>query len=166
MGFLRGLITCWNLSITLLSCFNIYSSLCIDILCKGLGIVMIVLNLYGPYEGKQDFWDILLATNCFKVQNLIMGGDLNLILNRGDNWGQNARFNRITYYFCHHFDQEGLVDVGPIELRPIWKNNRIGSEGISKDQNNSWSKKIYQKSSKYEVLYENTNMLIPLSYSY
>ena len=60
---------------------------CTKVFSKGLGIALTILNVYGPYEGKQVYWDILLALKCLKTENLIVGGDLNLTMNGGEVWG-------------------------------------------------------------------------------
>lgn len=52
--------------------------------CKILGHTSTILNVYGPYEGKQEFWDRLLSLQCLKTRKLIVGGDINLTLNRGE----------------------------------------------------------------------------------
>jgi len=36
--------------------FSIVSKLFAVVLCKDLDCTLSILNLYGPYEGKEEFW--------------------------------------------------------------------------------------------------------------
>ena len=48
---------------------------------KSIDHTMILIDLYGSFEGKKVLWDSLFYLHYFKVENLIIGGDLNLTLN-------------------------------------------------------------------------------------
>jgi hypothetical protein len=58
-GLLGGLITRISSSCTLINCFSIVSSLCREVYSKELDRSFFVLNLYGPYEGKEACWSRL-----------------------------------------------------------------------------------------------------------
>jgi len=54
-GFSMGLIIGWNQNISLINSLSIHSGLCIKILSKSLGVNLTLLNVCGPYEGKQTY---------------------------------------------------------------------------------------------------------------
>eukprot|EP01018_Ginkgo_biloba_P003768 Gb_15009 [translate_table: standard] len=114
-GCSKGLITGWSQNINLINVFDVHSGLCIEFFYKGLGLAFTLLNMYKPYEGKQEFWANLLSTKWIKQENLIIGGDLNLTLHRGEIWGSSARQDRLVDYFLDKFKSVGWVDVEPIE---------------------------------------------------
>jgi exonuclease III len=52
-----GPITGWNSSLALLNYFPICSKLYTKFTSKGIGLSLTVMNMYGLYDGKQQFWD-------------------------------------------------------------------------------------------------------------
>jgi hypothetical protein len=57
-GLSRGLITNWNSSISLINCFYVHFGLCMSFKCEELNLEVSILNLYGPYLHKHEFWNI------------------------------------------------------------------------------------------------------------
>ena len=41
---------------------------------KELGLLLSLLNLYGPNECKEQFWDNIFALRCLQIDGLIIGG--------------------------------------------------------------------------------------------
>jgi hypothetical protein len=60
------------------------SSLYIEFFSKIIGLELTLINVYGPYEVKQTLWTDFLSSQWIKVEILIVVGDLNLTLNRGE----------------------------------------------------------------------------------
>jgi hypothetical protein len=90
--FLGGLITSWSSKLILFNSFIVFSSLCTNFFSHSFGMNLSLMNIYGPYEGKEEFWSNFLSHQWIKFENLILGGDLNFTLNRGEIWGS----------FAHH----------------------------------------------------------------
>eukprot|EP01018_Ginkgo_biloba_P018081 Gb_04379 [translate_table: standard] len=111
---------------------EVFQGLCTEVYCKGLGMTFTLLNVYGPYEEKQEYWANLLLTEWIKSKKLIIGGDLNLTLHRGEIWGSSARQDKLEDYFLDKFESIGWVDVDPTKVKPTWTNNRVGEDGVSK----------------------------------
>ena len=63
--------------------------------------------------------------------NVILGGDLNLILTMGEVWGENPKQDALSAFFLYFFEKGNLVDVVPLKLEPTWRNNR-GAQSIFK----------------------------------
>jgi len=77
------------------------------------------------------------AKNCFlwsvlKLITSLLGGDLNLNLNRRHIWGSSVRVDSLVVFFRNLFNQVGVVDMDPINLKPTWSNNRSREMCVSK----------------------------------
>jgi len=90
------------------------------------------MNLYGPYGGRKTFWEGIGDSSILKGENVIIGGDINLTLNKREIWGEIARKDTLIYFFSHFFEAHKLIDVELVKLFPTWKNDRRGRSGISK----------------------------------
>jgi hypothetical protein len=89
--------------------FSVVPGLCTELLCKALGHSITVMNVYGPYEKKQEFWEKFFAMAVVKDERLIIGGDLNFTMNRSEVWGDSARVDRLVDFFKQHIKLAGLV---------------------------------------------------------
>jgi hypothetical protein len=63
---------------------------------------------------------------------VILGGDLNLSLGPSEVWGLHARTDPLAEYFGQKFVDCKLTDLDPILLKPTWRNNRVGEDGVAK----------------------------------
>jgi hypothetical protein len=64
--------------------------------------------------------------------NLNIGGDFNFSVSEEAIWGSIAREEKLAHFFIDQSEQNGLIDVEPVKIRPTWNNNRNGEEGIAK----------------------------------
>ena len=85
------------------------------------GITFSIINVYGPFHERREFWGTLFSLYAVEVTNVILGGDLNLTLTMVELWGENARNDsRSIFYFI--FLGKGLIDVQPLKLDLTWRN--------------------------------------------
>jgi len=91
-----------------------------------------LLNCYGPYRERLLFCQAIGSSGALESDSLILGGDLNLTISSREVWGVNARLDPLADFFNDLFDAAGLVDVSPRQMRPTWRNGRVGDAGISK----------------------------------
>jgi hypothetical protein len=128
-----GLATGWRTkSIKLLNSWALNSCLGIDIFVEGLGKEFRILNVYGPYLDRTPFWETLLSLKILKVENLILGGDLNFSLGEAEVWGPSACPDQLTTRITHLFSTNGLLDITPRKLNPTWRNMRTGEARVEK----------------------------------
>jgi hypothetical protein len=66
----------------LLNSFSICSSIMIEIFSLELDHSFSILNLYGLYDEKGGFWSKIFGMWALKSDSLIIGGDLNLTINK------------------------------------------------------------------------------------
>jgi len=52
----------------------------IDLFSKDLGTCLRVINIYGPCQHRENFWNHLLNLSILTADNIIIGGDLNFSL--------------------------------------------------------------------------------------
>jgi hypothetical protein len=114
------------------STFLTPAGILLDGLVKDLNKRLKVINCYGPYSDREEFWEDIKRDGVLKEHNLILGGDLNFTTSNREVWGLHARVDPLQLYFIHLIQVEGLVDVEPIKLLPTWRNGRGGQEYIAK----------------------------------
>ena len=76
------------------------SALCIAIYSIELQMEICFINIYGPYVEREGFCNNLLdfmSANCTKI---IFGGDLNFSLGLSEIWGDRARSDCLSKFFC------------------------------------------------------------------
>jgi hypothetical protein len=83
-----------------------------------LDISICVLNIYGPYNDRQRYWEGFFNLNVSKKNYVVMGGDLNFTWIRFEVWGPSAKVDKLGDYLRHNCEEETFIDVGPIKITP------------------------------------------------
>eukprot|EP00253_Pinus_taeda_P010693 PITA_10693 len=104
----------------------------IEIESPEFGFPLVILNIYGPCQGRVNFWNDLLSKSIVKCNNLVMGGDLNFSIGSAEAWGPSAREDPLSDFFLNSLNSNNLKDVNPIKLKPTWRNQRVGEARIAK----------------------------------
>lgn len=91
-----------------------------------------ILNVYGPYVGKEAHWNKILGYQWFQDDNLILGGDLNLTVHKDEIWGSQGRVDKLSHFFLDRFKACNLIDVESVSLKPTRFNNRERADDIQK----------------------------------
>ena len=78
------------------------------------------------------FWDSLLSNSLIKSDLVILGGDLNFSLGQSEVWGPHAQIDSLTGFFTQKLEENNLLDIEPIKLKPTWRNNRCADGKIAK----------------------------------
>ena len=97
-----------------------------------IGKVVTILNVYGPYLNRADFWDSLLKMEIFDDRELVLGGDLNLSLGVSEVWGPKAYPDALANFFIQSFARKNLLDIIPPKVSPTWRNKRVGDQRVAK----------------------------------
>jgi hypothetical protein len=63
-GFSGGLVTRWSPSLELINSFVVVLGLCTIVHSQELGRPFQLLNVYGPYDNREEFWNSMLAMDC------------------------------------------------------------------------------------------------------
>jgi hypothetical protein len=82
-------------------------------LILGLGCKLTILNIYGPHQDRQTYWNSLAECDWFKAKDFLLGGDLNFSLGASEVWGPRAAPDPLNQFFLNFLDQQGLVDLEP-----------------------------------------------------
>ena len=93
---------------------------------------MNIVNIYGCYNNRVEFWDAFKNFVISKKENLIIGGDLNFTLGAHEIWGPKARTYPLAPFFINLLQNLKLIDLDPIKLNPYWTNIRVGEDIIAK----------------------------------
>jgi hypothetical protein len=99
---------------------------------SGMGRNVTIINVYGPYQDRQRYWNSLVGCSWLSGKEIILGGDLNFSLGAAEVWGPRVVPDSLTNYFQNFLDQHGLIDVEPLKLNPTWCNRRVGDDRVAK----------------------------------
>jgi hypothetical protein len=87
LGLSGGLLSAWNPRRDDFSTFLTPAGILLDGLVKDLNKRLKLVNCYGPYGDRQEFWDKIKRDGLLKDHNLILGGDLNFTTSNREVWG-------------------------------------------------------------------------------
>jgi len=114
-----GLATSWKQrNCKLKNAWGFSSSIDLTIFSTDLGRSLTVINIYGPHQDMQIYWNSLTECEWFKKKDFILAGDLNFSLGTSEDWGPRAAPDPLNNYFLNYLDQWGLVDVEPQKISP------------------------------------------------
>jgi exonuclease III len=132
-GRSRGLAISWcSRKINPLNSWASNSCLKIEIQVEGLGLILKIINVYGPHTDKIPYWNSLFNKELLKTKNLIIDGDFNFSLGEVKIWGPSTHIDPQTDFFSHLLASKGLIDIAPIKLLPTWRNLRVGEAQVAK----------------------------------
>lgn len=91
-----------------------------------------LLNIYGSCSEHKQLWERLEKSGLLALKNLVIAGNLNLTLSSREIWGGTNTLGTLTSFFTNYFHKNKLIDIVPETLVPTWRNDRAGTESISK----------------------------------
>jgi hypothetical protein len=92
-----------------------------------------MLNMYGPYEDNQPYWEKKFSLQGIGEGRMIIGGYMNFTTSCREVRGESTKIDILDDLFTYLIKFVGLIDVEPISRRPTWRNNKSGLElGVSK----------------------------------
>jgi len=116
----------------LLNLWGMKHALSMEVQSPEFGFPLMILNIYGPCQGRASFWNELLSKSVMRNHNLVIGGDLNFSIGNAETWGPSAKADSLSYFFMNALISHNLIDVNLIKLRPTWRNCRMGEARIAK----------------------------------
>ena len=83
-----GLAVGWRkCCVKLVNAWGLDSVLGLELFSEELGLLLSMINVYGPYVNRPMFWDSLLQNPMVTGDSLILGGDFNFSLGQSEVWG-------------------------------------------------------------------------------
>eukprot|EP00253_Pinus_taeda_P031123 PITA_31123 len=104
----------------------------LDLFSADLGTSLRVINIYGPCQQRENFWNHLLSLSIFTADNIIIGGDLNFSLGYSESWGSMAQVDTINRYMTDLLERHNLIEVPMHKPLPTWRNRRIGEAALAR----------------------------------
>jgi len=90
----------------------------LEVLSSDFPFPFSIVNVYGPCQGREVFWEDLMAKSFMKYPLLIVGGDLNFSIGRAEAWGPSAREDPLSDFFQNLMLESNLSDPSPVKLNP------------------------------------------------
>ena len=131
-GLSGGLLTAWNPRKVRCRAYETLADILVKAKLCGMAAILDIINCYGPYKDRDDFWEKVHKGGLVNSPHLILGGDLNLTMNASKIWGAKAVLDPLASFFKNLFYSVGLIDVAPSITGPTWRNGRVGDHGINK----------------------------------
>eukprot|EP00253_Pinus_taeda_P014847 PITA_14847 len=103
-----------------------------EVTSPDMGVSFLILNIYGPCQGREHFWNNLLSKELVKDRSVILGGDLNFSIENAEAWGPSAREDPLSDFFTNTLLSHNLIDVNLIKVKPTWRNRGIGEGRVAK----------------------------------
>lgn len=66
------------------------------------------------------------------MDNLILGGDLNLSIGYLESWGDHAQIDPLSDLFENVLEDHSLIDIPSVKLQPTWRNKRTGEDSLAR----------------------------------
>jgi exonuclease III len=134
-GASGGLCTLWNASKIDL----IRSDLCMywifsQLLHRESGKMVSLFNIYVPqriYEKKNCWKTLLNYMDDNELENIILGGDLNVILAQEEKWGGSIVRDQAREWVEELISAWDLMDIKPTRGHYTWTNKRVGQGHIA-----------------------------------
>jgi len=131
-GLSGGLEVLWDPSWIKVKTYSCLAGILISAKIRGHKFPINILNMYAPYRDRMIFWDKILESEIFDLENLLIAGDLNLTLNMDEIWGSNRKKDTIAERLKNEFLKRNLVDVIPSQMRPTWENGTSDEAYVAK----------------------------------
>eukprot|EP00253_Pinus_taeda_P023384 PITA_23384 len=103
-----------------------------EILSIDFDVRLTIINIYGPCQGRMEFWNDLLSNDIMGRSNMVLGGDMNFSLRRAETWGPAAREDQLAEFFENSITSHNLIDINLIKMKPTWRNRRVGEARVAK----------------------------------
>jgi hypothetical protein len=86
----------------------------------------------GHMHDKEALWNKTFGYSLTMDDNLVLGGDLNVTVNKDEMWGRSGQEDKLCTFFLEKIEACNLIDVEPVVFRGTWFNKWTGDEGIHK----------------------------------
>lgn len=104
----------------------------IDIFSVDLGMDLRAINIYGPCQGREAFWNQLLNLSITLFENIIIGGDLKFSIGFSESWGSSAQIDPLSDTMGKILEQALLADIPMTRPLPTWRNKRVGEAALAR----------------------------------
>jgi len=96
-----GLLTTWSPHYRAFSASLFSSEIMVDLEERFLNSSFWLVNVYGPYADRLPFWEGLSESRVTSSSNIILGGDLKLMLSIREVWGAHPHRDAQEGLFSH-----------------------------------------------------------------
>ena len=77
LGLSGGLLVAWNPQIAKMKAYLVTARILLSGFFKDFDEEINIINVYGPYNSKEIFWDRLASEGTFILPNLVLVGEMN-----------------------------------------------------------------------------------------
>ena len=114
-----GLFSSWNPKKANFDAFHSVAGIILQGKLFNSDQVVKVVNCYGSYLNRLQYWSLIKAGGLLNERGLILGGDLNFTVSARETWG-NTHLDLDADFFFDMIRDVDLYDVEPTVLGPTW----------------------------------------------
>jgi len=100
-GLSRIFLTAWSPRFKSISSPHIPYGIVVDVVDNILNFPFRIINIYGPYANRVNFWNRVSNPGVINTQNIILGGDLNFNFSLKGVWGAHPCQDPPESFFLH-----------------------------------------------------------------
>jgi hypothetical protein len=120
IGNSSGLLVAWDPGLFDLRPFVTSGGIMLVGQCLATNQELVFLNVYGPCLDQKQFWTLLANNGLLSIPNLILGGDLNIILSADKHRGGSFSSGSNEAFYRDLFASQNLINVLLTRLVPTW----------------------------------------------
>ena len=99
-----------------LRAFKTCAGLLLKGILKGFESLVHLLNVYGPYSNRMQFWDRANSSGLLSLPNLLLACDLNFTWSVEEVYGSGRSSDPLSDFFHSLFYEAHLVDIAMVIL--------------------------------------------------
>jgi len=111
IGNSGGLLVAWDPSLFYLNPFMTCGGILFIGRCFATNQELVFLNVYGPCQDRSHFWTHLEKNGILSLPNLILGGNLNIILSEDEHWGGSFLSGSSENLYRDLFTSKNLINI-------------------------------------------------------
>jgi hypothetical protein len=96
------------------------SGLGIDFISREHDMIFTCINIYGPYSGRNEYWDHTLSNPLIQNGRVIVANDFNFTLGAYEICGWDVHLDPLSDHLLDLLERETFMDLLATKLSSTW----------------------------------------------